>query len=156
MKTPAGHRVTPEWNALRGARCTDEDAIASFYEIAVERWQQRTGRYEISNFARRFESLHNMKYWRREPYAGFARTRILLTDPSPAECRIGEGICRGVRLGQKLWTKRRSPVPRRRNFSSVSDSPGRGNRRRRLAPLRRTFERFLADGVMERSGSNLR
>jgi oxygen-independent coproporphyrinogen-3 oxidase len=29
-------------------------------------------RYEISNFARPgFESRHNLKYWRLEPYAGF-------------------------------------------------------------------------------------
>jgi oxygen-independent coproporphyrinogen-3 oxidase len=29
-------------------------------------------RYEISNFARPgFESRHNLKYWRREPYLGF-------------------------------------------------------------------------------------
>ena len=29
-------------------------------------------RYEISNFARLgFESRHNLKYWRREPYLGF-------------------------------------------------------------------------------------
>jgi coproporphyrinogen III oxidase-like Fe-S oxidoreductase len=29
-------------------------------------------RYEISNFARPgFESLHNLKYWQLEPYAGF-------------------------------------------------------------------------------------
>ena len=29
-------------------------------------------RYEISNFARPgFESRHNLKYWKLEPYAGF-------------------------------------------------------------------------------------
>jgi len=51
----------------------DDDAIASFYETAVERLA-RAGipRYEISNFARPgFESVHNLKYWRREPYLGF-------------------------------------------------------------------------------------
>ncbi len=50
-----------------------EDAIADFYETAVERLA-RLGieRYEISNFARAgFESRHNLKYWRREPYLGF-------------------------------------------------------------------------------------
>lgn len=62
----------------RGARygasdVPDDDAIADFYEIAVERLK-RAGlpRYEISNFARPgFESRHNLKYWRREPYLGF-------------------------------------------------------------------------------------
>jgi oxygen-independent coproporphyrinogen-3 oxidase len=50
-----------------------EDAIADFYETAVERLA-RLGleRYEISNFAwRGFESRHNLKYWKREPYLGF-------------------------------------------------------------------------------------
>ena len=50
-----------------------EDDIADFYETAVERLN-RIGihRYEISNFARiGFESRHNLKYWRREPYLGF-------------------------------------------------------------------------------------
>ena len=50
-----------------------DDAIADFYETAVERLA-RVGieRYEISNFARAgFESRHNLKYWRREAYLGF-------------------------------------------------------------------------------------
>jgi oxygen-independent coproporphyrinogen-3 oxidase len=50
-----------------------DDAIAAFYEIAVERLAALgIARYEISNFARPgFESRHNLKYWRLEPYAGF-------------------------------------------------------------------------------------
>ncbi|MEO8052428.1 MAG: coproporphyrinogen-III oxidase family protein, partial [Acidobacteriota bacterium] len=51
----------------------DENAIADFYEAAVE-CLARLGleRYEISNFARPgFESRHNLKYWKREPYLGF-------------------------------------------------------------------------------------
>jgi oxygen-independent coproporphyrinogen-3 oxidase len=50
-----------------------DDAIADFYEIAVERLASLgIPRYEISNFARAgFESRHNLKYWRREPYLGF-------------------------------------------------------------------------------------
>jgi len=49
-----------------------DDEIAEMYLEAVERlarggWR----RYEISNFARSgFESLHNLKYWRGEPYLG--------------------------------------------------------------------------------------
>jgi oxygen-independent coproporphyrinogen-3 oxidase len=50
-----------------------DDAIADFYEIAVERLRSLgIPRYEISNFARTgFESRHNLKYWRREAYLGF-------------------------------------------------------------------------------------
>ncbi|HWB82705.1 MAG TPA: coproporphyrinogen-III oxidase family protein [Bryobacteraceae bacterium] len=50
-----------------------EDETAEFYETAVERLAALgIPRYEISNFARPgFESLHNLKYWKLEPYAGF-------------------------------------------------------------------------------------
>lgn len=50
-----------------------EETIADFYEQAVERLAALgIPRYEISNFARPgHESLHNLKYWRLEPYAGF-------------------------------------------------------------------------------------
>jgi oxygen-independent coproporphyrinogen-3 oxidase len=50
-----------------------DDQIATFYGTAVEYLERRgIHRYEISNFARAgAESLHNLKYWRREPYQGF-------------------------------------------------------------------------------------
>jgi oxygen-independent coproporphyrinogen-3 oxidase len=50
-----------------------EDEMAEFYEMA----QEALGaagyhHYEISNWAKLgFESKHNLKYWRREPYLGF-------------------------------------------------------------------------------------
>ncbi|MCL4841911.1 MAG: radical SAM family heme chaperone HemW [Bryobacteraceae bacterium] len=48
----------------------DEVAIVRYYEEAVA--GLGLARYEISNFARAgFESLHNLKYWRREAYFGF-------------------------------------------------------------------------------------
>jgi oxygen-independent coproporphyrinogen III oxidase len=50
-----------------------DEVAAGFYEQAVE-YLGRLGlrRYEISNFAiPGFESRHNLKYWRLEPYAGF-------------------------------------------------------------------------------------
>jgi oxygen-independent coproporphyrinogen-3 oxidase len=57
-----------------GAGTIPEDAaIADMYEFAVERVEALgIPRYEISNFARPgFESAHNLKYWRLEPYIGF-------------------------------------------------------------------------------------
>jgi oxygen-independent coproporphyrinogen-3 oxidase len=50
-----------------------DDEMAEFYEMA----QEMLGaagyhHYEISNWAKPgFESKHNLKYWRREPYLGF-------------------------------------------------------------------------------------
>jgi oxygen-independent coproporphyrinogen-3 oxidase len=50
-----------------------DDKAAEFYEQAVERLRGLgLQRYEISNFALPgWESRHNLKYWRLEPYAGF-------------------------------------------------------------------------------------
>jgi oxygen-independent coproporphyrinogen-3 oxidase len=50
-----------------------EDEMAEFYEMAQESLR-RAGyhHYEISNWAKPgFESKHNLKYWRRQPYVGF-------------------------------------------------------------------------------------
>ena len=45
-------------------------------------------RYEISNFARPgFESLHNLKYWQLEPYAGFG-----------ADAHSFDGVMRGQNI----------------------------------------------------------
>jgi oxygen-independent coproporphyrinogen III oxidase len=50
-----------------------DELTAELYETAVaELGRMGIERYEISNFARPgFESRHNLKYWRLEPYAGF-------------------------------------------------------------------------------------
>jgi len=50
-----------------------DELIVALYETGVA-FLESLGlrRYEISNFARDgFESAHNLKYWRREPYLGF-------------------------------------------------------------------------------------
>ena len=54
------------------ARCPDDDATADRYLQAV-RSLAAAGlvQYEVSSFAREgFESRHNLKYWRGEPYLG--------------------------------------------------------------------------------------
>jgi oxygen-independent coproporphyrinogen-3 oxidase len=70
-----------------------DDAIADFYEIAVERLASLgIPRYEISNFARAgFESRHNLKYWRREPYLGFG------ADAHSFDGWVDKGVDQGVR-----------------------------------------------------------
>jgi oxygen-independent coproporphyrinogen-3 oxidase len=51
----------------------DEDLTAAMYEAACERLNAAgIQQYEISNFSRTgFESIHNIKYWTRQPYLGF-------------------------------------------------------------------------------------
>ncbi len=63
---------------LRGTRygaplVPGDDLTAELYERAVERLRAiGLQRYEISNFAvPGYESRHNLKYWRLEPYIGF-------------------------------------------------------------------------------------
>jgi putative oxygen-independent coproporphyrinogen III oxidase len=77
LEVDEGSRLGSE--ILRGgarygaARVPTEDEMAEFYETACE-FLARAGfrHYEISNWARPgFESRHNLKYWRREPYLGF-------------------------------------------------------------------------------------
>jgi len=50
-----------------------DDLVAWMYETALERLRgMGIPRYEISNFARPgWESRHNLKYWKLEPYVGF-------------------------------------------------------------------------------------
>lgn len=56
----------------RGELFPDEDTQCDWYLWAVERLSQMgLMQYEISNFARPgFESLHNLKYWKRQEYLG--------------------------------------------------------------------------------------
>ena len=51
----------------------DEDACVRLYESACAELERGgLAQYEISNFARPGQrSVHNLKYWRREPYLGF-------------------------------------------------------------------------------------
>ncbi len=55
------------------ARVPENDLVADLYQSAVERLASMgIERYEISNFARPgYQSIHNLKYWRLEPYLGF-------------------------------------------------------------------------------------
>jgi len=50
-----------------------DDLVAEMYQTAVDFLAMLgIARYEISNFARHgYESRHNLKYWRGEPYVGF-------------------------------------------------------------------------------------
>ena len=50
-----------------------EDSMVEFYQIAQALLNSAGySQYEISNWAKPgFESRHNLKYWRREPYLGF-------------------------------------------------------------------------------------
>ena len=91
-----------------------EELTVDFYETAVDRLASiGIAQYEISNFARPgCESLHNLKCWTLEPYAGFGadahsydgsmRSRNV---ESPAEyverCERGESACEETVAGRR-------------------------------------------------------
>jgi oxygen-independent coproporphyrinogen-3 oxidase len=110
------------------------------YELAVE-YLGRLGipRYEISNFARPgFESLHNLKYWKLEPYIGFGAdahsfdgirrwsnpespaeyiARSPLPEPSTANLTeekffVGLRLSEGVQPTPEEWRKFDAPIRR--------------------------------------------
>ena len=68
-----GHEMRLGGVRYGAADVPSEELTVELYERAAE-WMARigVGRYEISNFARPgYESRHNLKYWRLEPYLGF-------------------------------------------------------------------------------------
>jgi len=130
----------------------DEDAIADFYEAAVDRLA-RIGlpRYEISNFARPgFESIHNLKYWKREPYLGFGADAHSFdgtmrwqnpeaaaqyvsgfqTPPRTSADSIGERYFLGLRLSEGLVCEN--------------------------TPFQEVIDRFTRDGLLERQENRIR
>lgn len=144
-----------------GAPETPEaETVADLYELAVERLE-RAGlrRYEISNFARPGEeSLHNLKYWRLEPYAGFG-----------ADAHSFDGVRRTRNVESAVEYIERL----RRGLSPVADrEPARLDEERlflglrlldgvSLTPeLRRRYEapiaRFTEAGLLELRGDVLR
>jgi oxygen-independent coproporphyrinogen-3 oxidase len=68
-----GHEILLNGKRYGAPDAPSGDLTAEMYETAVARLKGLgILRYEISNFARRgFESKHNLKYWRFEPYCGF-------------------------------------------------------------------------------------
>jgi oxygen-independent coproporphyrinogen III oxidase len=137
-----------------------DDRIADFYETAVDRLRAHgIHRYEISNFARPgAESIHNLKYWKREPYVGFG-----------ADAHSFDGVSRGQNVESALDYVTRSEGGGSVRLEESSPDPGEekffvGLRLsegvhadeadwRRFGPA---FEYFLSTGVLERANGNLR
>src|SRR5262249_42273746 len=116
-------------------------------------------RYEISNFAKPgFESAHNLKYWRRDPYIGFG------ADAHSFDGTIRWQNCETAREYVKRFEKAES--------FRVDTTDAKADEEKFFVGLRLTegvtpdpadwqrfgpaFERFLAMGVMERAGDRLR
>ncbi|HXJ93578.1 MAG TPA: radical SAM family heme chaperone HemW [Terriglobia bacterium] len=71
-KSRLGNEVLRHGERFHASEVPDEDFMADAYERAQEMFSDAGYvQYEISNFARPgFESRHNQKYWRLDPYLG--------------------------------------------------------------------------------------
>jgi oxygen-independent coproporphyrinogen-3 oxidase len=133
-----------------------EDLTVELYETAVARLASMgLRRYEISNFGRPgWESKHNLKYWRLEPYVGFGadahsfdgrrRWRNVETpaeyvgqdppvmdsvaaNPDEEKFFVGLRLSEGIRPNPQEWRRYRAPIAQ-----------------------------LLCDGLLERQGDTLR
>ncbi len=127
-----------------------DDAIADFYESAVERLARLgIARYEISNFARPgFESRHNLKYWLREPYLGFG---------SDAHSFDGADRIQNTELAQDYVI---DPAPQRTPADPVAERFFLGLRLSRgieppFTPFEAEIEKHLASGLLQQTGTRL-
>src|SRR5579871_1062471 len=133
-----------------------EDQIADFYEAAGERLAgMGIERYEISNFARPgFESRHNLKYWRREPYLGFgadAHSFDGATRWQNAET-AGEYVERHIQ-GLPATIEHTAATSGEPFFLGLRLKEGVEADWSRFAPA---VEQFIEDGLIERAGKRLR
>lgn len=142
-----------------------DELTAELYETAVEELA-RLGiqRYEISNFARPgSESLHNLKYWRLEPYAGFG------ADAHSFDGALFNGATRAQNIESaaeyvECIDGGRSPriestpahLDEERFFVGLRLAHGVQPQAEDWRRFERPISRFLADGLLEREGPWLR
>lgn len=151
-----GHEVLLNGKRYGAPEIPPEDMTAELYETAVTRLASLgIPRYEVSNFARPgWESKHNLKYWRLEPYVGFGADahsfdgeRRWWNVEAPAEYVesetpridsveanldeekffVGLRLAEGIRPSPEEWIRYRLPITQ-----------------------------FLSDGLLERQGDTLR
>jgi oxygen-independent coproporphyrinogen-3 oxidase len=129
-----------------------DDQIADFYETAVGRLAESgLARYEISNFALPgFESLHNLKYWRREPYSGFG-----------ADAHSFDGTWRWQNPESAAEYVERTGSISREKADSVGERFFLGLRLSEgiaggWSPFEDAIARFLRDGLLEFDGRRLK
>ncbi|HTW67872.1 MAG TPA: radical SAM family heme chaperone HemW [Bryobacteraceae bacterium] len=137
-----------------------DELTAELYETAVEQLAHMgILRYEISNFARPgFESLHNLKYWRLEPYIGFG-----------ADAHSFDGAVRGqnVESPGDYVNRMQSSLSARIEFTAANLADERFFVGLRLArgiqpepeewrKFEQPISRFISQGLLARDGSRLR
>jgi len=137
-----------------------DELTAELYETAVvELARLGIHRYEISNFARPgYESLHNLKYWQLEPYAGFGADAHSFDGGVRAQNieSPGEYVER-IENGQPA---RVDATPansaEERFFVGLRLTRGIQPRAEEWLKFEQPIQRFIAEGLLARDGSRLR
>jgi oxygen-independent coproporphyrinogen-3 oxidase len=144
----------------------DEDAMADFYELACD-FLQAAGyhHYEISNWGKPgFESLHNLKYWRRDPYLGFgAGAHSFSGKERWANAHDAAAYCQSLAAGT-LPTEQRELLTSDRALEEELllglrqlDGIDLGRLAREYGvAMDSRFDRLAAAGLIERDGSVVR
>jgi oxygen-independent coproporphyrinogen III oxidase len=137
-----------------------EELTADLYETAVDRLAALgIHRYEISNFAQPgFESVHNLKYWRLEPYIGFGADAHSF-DRSMRWQNVEDAAAYVDRVSAGQSPREETT---RANFDeeqffvglrlSAGIQPGADALRRYEQPIRQ----FIEGGLLEQTGETLR
>ena len=155
-----GHEVLLNGKRYGAQEVPNDEVTAKLYQIATSKLNKMgIVRYEISNFARPgFESLHNLKYWRLEPYLGFG------ADAHSFDGQVRSQNVESVAKYVECWKQRRSP--------RVESQPTNHTEERFFVGLRlsegvrptpeewRLYDepigRFLSEGLLARDGDWLR
>ena len=137
-----------------GARdIPDDDAIATMYETAVERFTAMgLPRYEISNFG--LPSQHNLKYWRLEEYLGFGADAH--SNAGGQRWQNPESALAYVETGPRREDENAANPTSERFFVGLRLSEGITPDPAEWDHWREPIARFLADGLLERDGPRLR
>jgi oxygen-independent coproporphyrinogen-3 oxidase len=142
-----------------GQRPSDELTV-ELYEHAVDRLAELgLPRYEISNFARAdHASVHNLKYWRLEPYAGFGADahgfdgRIRRQNVESA----AEYVERAARGESQCVAETQARGDEERFFVGLRLAEGVRARASDWSRYGGPIHRFLDAGLLERDGDRLR
>ncbi len=137
-----------------------EELVIELYETAVERLAALgLARYEISNFARPGEeSLHNLKYWRLEPYAGFgADAHSFDGVRRRANAETPQEYAARWQRGEPLVVEEVAARPgEERFFVSLRLSAGIRPKPEEWLQWENPIRRLVEAGLLERAGGMLR
>jgi oxygen-independent coproporphyrinogen-3 oxidase len=133
-----------------------EEATADFYEEAVSRLRGLgLARYEISNFALSgHESLHNLKYWRRQPYLGFGADAHSFD--GHFRWQNVEGVREYVEANGNARSQRVEAHPHESLWVGLRLSEGVELTALQERQFGGAIERFVRQGLMHRDGSVVR